>query len=152
MAKKKKAAKRTRKLSPFHAGMRVQEGTIVEVHDGKALIGREPTSDMDLPTTGETTLFIQGRKVFLPGGQAFIPLASLHRLTSAPAPKGPTASTSEYHFQVFQDAGGLWRWRIKAINGRVVADSAEGYATKSNAHRAADDLNNTDWPIPVGDL
>lgn len=31
------------------------------------------------------------------------------------------------HFEVYQDKTGDWRWRLVAINGRVIADSAEGY-------------------------
>lgn len=33
---------------------------------------------------------------------------------------------------------GLWYWRLRSANGRIVADGAEGYATKGNARRAAD--------------
>ncbi len=40
------------------------------------------------------------------------------------------------HFDIYQDKGGDWRWRLRARNGRIVADSAEGYASKRNAHRA----------------
>lgn len=29
-----------------------------------------------------------------------------------------------------------WRWRLVAGNGRIVADSAEGYASKANLTRA----------------
>jgi len=32
---------------------------------------------------------------------------------------------------------GLWYWRLRAKNGQIVADGAEGYATRSNALRAA---------------
>lgn len=28
---------------------------------------------------------------------------------------------------LFQDEKSEWRWHIKALNGRIVADSAEGY-------------------------
>ena len=35
-------------------------------------------------------------------------------------------------FQIYKDNAGQWRWRFKADNGRIVADSAEGYATKQN--------------------
>jgi uncharacterized protein YegP (UPF0339 family) len=154
MATKHKARRRSaaRSHSPasFRAGDRVQEGTIIEIHNGAALIGREPADASDRPVTGETELFVQGRPVFLATGQAFIPLTSLHRLAGSgkgPKPKGPTPA--EYRFQIFQDAGGTWRWRILAHNGRTVADSGEGYASKSNASRAVSDLNNTDWPIPV---
>lgn len=30
-----------------------------------------------------------------------------------------------------------WRWRLKAANGRTVADSGEAYVRKANAERAA---------------
>lgn len=30
-----------------------------------------------------------------------------------------------------------WRWRLKARNGRIVADSGEAYASRPNALRAA---------------
>lgn len=40
-------------------------------------------------------------------------------------------------FEAYQDAGGDWRWRLRAKNGLIVADSAEGYAKKGNALRAA---------------
>lgn len=154
----KKTAKRTRRaptksrsLAALKAGDRVQEGTIVEVHNGAALIGREPASDGEQPAPGEVAIFVKGRRVFLAAGQVFIPLSNLHRLPGTPTPGPRGQTTSEYHFTVFQDGGGLWRWRILARNGRVVADSGEGYASKANAHRAVDDLNNTDWPISVVD-
>ena len=34
-----------------------------------------------------------------------------------------------YHY--YKDARGEWRWRLKAVNGRIIADSAEGYKTES---------------------
>lgn len=27
----------------------------------------------------------------------------------------------------YQDASGEWRWKLKAANGRILADSGEGY-------------------------
>src|SRR6056297_1320193 len=38
-------------------------------------------------------------------------------------------------FEVYQDRGGEWRWRLVASNGNIVADSAEGYASKQGAKR-----------------
>ena len=35
-------------------------------------------------------------------------------------------------FQIYQDAAGEWRWRAKAKNGEIMADSAEGYTRKSD--------------------
>lgn len=37
---------------------------------------------------------------------------------------------------VYQAVDG-WRWRLKANNGRIVADSGEAYASRPNAIRAA---------------
>jgi len=38
---------------------------------------------------------------------------------------------------VFQGYGGLYYWRCIARNGRTICDGSEGYASKSNAVRAA---------------
>ena len=29
-----------------------------------------------------------------------------------------------------RESAGEWRWRLKAVNGRIIADSAEGYINK----------------------
>lgn len=53
-------------------------------------------------------------------------------------------------FHIYQDVKGEWRWRLKARNGRVVADSGEGYARKRNARRAVYRITNEmafDHPI-----
>lgn len=43
---------------------------------------------------------------------------------------------SHYKCHFYRDAAGEWRWRLKARNGRIVADSAEGYTRKDGAERA----------------
>jgi uncharacterized protein YegP (UPF0339 family) len=35
-------------------------------------------------------------------------------------------------FELYRDAGGEWRWRLRATNGNVLADSAEGYARRED--------------------
>lgn len=40
--------------------------------------------------------------------------------------------------EVYQDKAGEWRWRRKAPNGEIIADSNEGYDSKWNAQRAAE--------------
>ncbi len=35
-------------------------------------------------------------------------------------------------YYMYQDAAGYWRWRLKAANGKIVADSGEGYVTKDS--------------------
>lgn len=38
---------------------------------------------------------------------------------------------------IYQDHAGEWRWRRKAPNGEVIADSAEGYTRKADCEKAA---------------
>ncbi|SIS08831.1 amphi-Trp domain-containing protein [Natronorubrum thiooxidans] len=40
-------------------------------------------------------------------------------------------------FEVYEDRAGEWRWRLVHWNGNIIADSGEGYASRSNARRAA---------------
>ena len=46
-------------------------------------------------------------------------------------------------FHIYQDHAGEWRWRLKSANGRIIADSAEGYTSKAGARRALDTVINT---------
>lgn len=41
------------------------------------------------------------------------------------------------YVEVYQDNAGEWRWRRKAGNGEIVADSGEGYETEGGASFAA---------------
>lgn len=41
--------------------------------------------------------------------------------------------------EIYQDRKQEWRWRLKARNGRILADSGEGYTRPYGARRA---LNN----------
>jgi uncharacterized protein YegP (UPF0339 family) len=35
-------------------------------------------------------------------------------------------------FHIYKDAHGEWRWRLKSANGRIIADSSEGYSSKQS--------------------
>ena len=41
---------------------------------------------------------------------------------------------SHYHSNSMESP--LWYWRLKAKNGKVIADGSEGYATASSCRRA----------------
>ncbi|NUC73493.1 DUF1508 domain-containing protein [Haloterrigena sp. SYSU A558-1] len=60
---------------------------------------------------------------------------------SAPADADPDARQEQdgrtSRFEVYEDRGGEWRWRLVHWNGNIVADSGEGYTSRSNAKRAA---------------
>lgn len=34
--------------------------------------------------------------------------------------------------EIYQDRGGQWRWRMRAVNGRIIAVSSEGYRNKED--------------------
>jgi uncharacterized protein YegP (UPF0339 family) len=61
-------------------------------------------------------------------------------------------------FEVYEDAGGEWRWRLVHRNGNIIGDSSEGYAARSGAIKAVDrfkdrvadaPVNPDDGPDPV---
>ena len=37
-----------------------------------------------------------------------------------------------------QDTAGEWRWRLKAVNGQIIATGGEGYTRKADVERAID--------------
>lgn len=38
-------------------------------------------------------------------------------------------------FELYQDNADEWRWRLVASNGKIIADSGEGYQSKQGAER-----------------
>jgi uncharacterized protein len=41
-------------------------------------------------------------------------------------------------FHIYKDSTGEWRWRLKAANGKIVADSGEGYPSKQSCRNGID--------------
>ncbi|MFC5278414.1 HVO_2922 family protein [Halorubrum rubrum] len=52
------------------------------------------------------------------------------------APDADTLEVGNAAFEIYEDAASEWRWRLRHRNGNVVADSGEGYASRSNAVEA----------------
>ena len=40
-------------------------------------------------------------------------------------------------FEIYEDRGGEYRWRLRSANGQIVADSGEGYTRRDDAREAA---------------
>lgn len=40
--------------------------------------------------------------------------------------------TARYIGEIYRDEKGEFRWRVRAANGRIVADSAEGYIHRAD--------------------
>lgn len=43
---------------------------------------------------------------------------------------------SKATFELYEDSAGEYRWRLRHDNGNIIADSGEGYSSKSNAREA----------------
>jgi uncharacterized protein YegP (UPF0339 family) len=56
------------------------------------------------------------------------------------AAKAFKQGAAKAEFEVYADKGGKYRWRAKASNGQTVASSGESFANRSNAKRAADNV------------
>lgn len=39
------------------------------------------------------------------------------------------------HYVYYKDSKAKWRWRLKTANGRMIADSGEGYSSESECPR-----------------
>lgn len=49
--------------------------------------------------------------------------------------------------EFYQELGGDWRWRVRAANGDIVADSSEGYRNRLdcvNGYRTAQSADSAD--------
>nr|WP_281720817.1 DUF1508 domain-containing protein [Nitrosomonas nitrosa] len=51
-------------------------------------------------------------------------------------------------FWIYKDLSNQWRWRLRAANNRIVADSAESYWNKTDCLSAID-LVKSAWNAPV---
>lgn len=51
-------------------------------------------------------------------------------------------------YYYFKDAKGEWRWHLKASNGRIIADSAEGYKNEADCKAAIQQVKNS-GAVPV---
>jgi uncharacterized protein YegP (UPF0339 family) len=49
----------------------------------------------------------------------------------------PNTSPHKVRFEFYVDGAGQHRWRLVARNGRIVADSAEGYSRHADCRKAA---------------
>ena len=47
---------------------------------------------------------------------------------------------SDSQFELYEDRGGAWRWRLRHDNGNILAGSGEGYETRPDIRTAIDDI------------
>ena len=51
-------------------------------------------------------------------------------------------------FEYYKDKKGEWRWRLKAKNGAIIADSGEGYVRKEDCLKGLMLVKNIDRKTP----
>jgi uncharacterized protein len=56
------------------------------------------------------------------------------------------------HFELYMDRAQEWRWRLRATNGNIVADSGESYTTKANAAAGIESVQRGAATAPVREV
>ena len=52
-------------------------------------------------------------------------------------------------FKIYQDKTKAWRWKAKSRNGRIWADSGEGYTRKSDCIKALESFKRAAVYAPI---
>ena len=55
-------------------------------------------------------------------------------------------------FEMYRDAGGEWRWRLRHQNGQVMAESGEGYSRRDDCEHGIDVLKQSAGQAPIVDM
>jgi uncharacterized protein len=54
-------------------------------------------------------------------------------------------------FEVYKDKAGEYRWRLRHQNGQIIADSGEGYVSKSSAINGINSVMSNAPEAPIED-
>ncbi|MFW6002896.1 MAG: HVO_2922 family protein [Halanaeroarchaeum sp.] len=52
-------------------------------------------------------------------------------------------------FELYEDVGGQWRWRLRHDNGNIIADSGEGYASVQKATQGIESVKSNAPEAPI---
>src|SRR5690349_1561731 len=73
----------------------------------------------------------------------------VHRQDCADGIRMVRSLSSILQFQFYQDSAREYRWRLRAANNRIVADSAEGYSTRQACEEGARLVVSADSFTPI---
>jgi amphi-Trp domain-containing protein len=59
---------------------------------------------------------------------------------------------SDAVFELFEDDGGNWRWRLVHDNGNIIADGGQGYSSKQKAKQGLQSVQTNVQGAPVEDV
>jgi uncharacterized protein YegP (UPF0339 family) len=80
-------------------------------------------------------------RIVADSGEGYTNAANAREAAQRIRDRAPDAALPHFdvdHFEVYEDRAGQYRWRLVASNGQIIADSGEGYGTKTHAHDAAE--------------
>ena len=60
-----------------------------------------------------------------------------------PSAYGTARQAMKSKIEIYEDASGEYRWRMKASNGRIVAVGGEGFTRKSSCRESVTEVWNT---------
>jgi uncharacterized protein YegP (UPF0339 family) len=67
----------------------------------------------------------------------------------------PEADTLEYDpaaYELYPDADDRWRWRLRTMNGNIIADSGQGYSSKQKARQGMESVMTNAPGAKIGSL
>ena len=76
-------------------------------------------------------------------------LLQTHRI-SMYRDKGEVSDLGDEHFEFYRDMMGLYRWSLRAPNGKIFADSGENFKDKDECREAIDRVKESVSTAKVG--
>ena len=67
-------------------------------------------------------------------------VAPADEATEEPDAAAGAEPESQARFELFEDRGGKWRWRLRHRNGNIIADSSQGYSSRQKAQQGLDSV------------
>jgi uncharacterized protein YegP (UPF0339 family) len=121
---------------------RYDDGTEIELTETDVK-RNGPDSDFQIVGRGKSKQLKLKEWSFLEADQRNGFMARLWAKLSGNKQKNDTATAQNMSskmavFELYIDKAGEYRWRLKAANKKIIADSAEGYSSRQNAQEAID--------------
>ena len=66
--------------------------------------------------------------------------------------EAPDEGGSDALFELYEDEGGQWRWRLVHENGNIIADGSQGYSSKQKAQQGLASVQTNTTGAPVVEL
>ncbi len=94
----------------------------------------------------------RNENIIADGGQGYASESGAHdavALIREYAPEAHVLDIGSATFEIYNDEGGDWRWRLRHRNGNIMADGSQGYASRTGAE---DGLNSVKQNAPEAEV